>query len=125
MEIPKLESLTRHHTMVSLAYAKMDTPTPSPAWQKLSDAERHARVMRVLQDGPAALNSAVVIAVAKDDGQVVVNLAESLSASKRGQLLLDLEEFLKKEIDPGLTVWLEPLGDRNSLRNLRGIEVKV
>lgn len=111
--------------MVSLAYAKMDTPTPSPAWQKLSDAERQARVMGVLQNGPAALNSTVVIAAAEDAGQVVVNLTEALSASKRGQLLLDLEEFLKKEIDPGLTVWLEPLGDRNSLRNLRGIEVKA
>lgn len=111
--------------MVSLKYAKTDTPSPSPSWQKLSDAERHARVMGVLLNGPAALNGIVAIAAAKDDGQVVVNLTESLSASKRGQLLLDLEEFLKKEIDPGLTVWLEPLGDRNSLRNLRGIEVKA
>lgn len=110
--------------MVSLKYAKMDTPSPSPVWQKLSDAERHARVMSALKNGPTALNSTVVIAAAKDDGQVVVNLTESLSASKRGQLLLDLEDFLKKEIDPGLAVWLEPLGDRNSLRNLRGIEVK-
>lgn len=111
--------------MISLAHAKKDTPLPGPAWQKLSDTERHARVMSVLQNGPAVLNSIVIIAAAKDDGQIVANLAESLSASKRGQLLLDLEEFLKKEIDPGLTVWLEPLGDRNSLRNLRGIEVKV
>lgn len=111
--------------MVSLTYAKMDTPSPSSAWQKLSDAERHARVIGILQNGPTALNSIVVIAAAKDDGQVVVNLTESLSASKRGQLLLDLEEFLKKTIDPGLAVWLEPLGDRNSLRNLRGIEVKA
>jgi hypothetical protein len=31
---------------------------------------------------------------------------------------------LKAHIDDALTVWLEPLGDRNSLRNLRGIEVK-
>ena len=36
----------------------------------------------------------------------------------------DLEAFLKESIDPGLVVWLEPLGDRSSLRNLRGIEVK-
>ena len=44
---------------------------------------------------------------------------------KRGPLLLDFEVFLKEAIDPGLVVWLEPLGDRNSLRNLRGIEVKA
>ena len=58
------------------------------------------------------------------DGQVIVNLLESLSADKRGPLLLDLEELLKGSVDPGLVVWLESLGDRSSLRNLRGIEVK-
>jgi hypothetical protein len=35
-----------------------------------------------------------------------------------------LEDYLKESIDAGLVVWLEPFGDRNSLRNLRGIEVK-
>lgn len=111
--------------MVSLMHAKADTPSPSSAWQQLSDIERHARVMNALQGGSAVLNSVVVIAAAKEDGQIIVNLTESLPAGKRGQLLLDLEEFLKKAIDPGLAVWLEPLGDRNSLRNLRGIEVKA
>lgn len=111
--------------MVSLMHAKADTPSPSLAWQRLSDAERHARVTDALQNGTAALNSTVMIAAAKADGQITVNLTEPLSAGKRGQLLLDLEEYLKKAIDPGLTVWLEALGDRNSLRNLRGIEVKA
>ena len=35
-----------------------------------------------------------------------------------------LEEDLKLNIDKGLTVWCEPLGDKNSLRNLRGIKIK-
>ncbi len=111
--------------MISLVHAKTDTPVPASGWRQLSDAERHARVTKALQNGAAILNDAVVIVSAKADGQVTVNLAQPQSASKRGQLLLDLEEFLKKEIDQGLTVWLEPLGDRNSLRNLRGIEVKA
>ena len=63
--------------------------------------------------------------VVGDDGQVIVRLQESLPASQRGGLLLDLEDFLKGAVDPGLAVWLEGLGDRNSLRNLRGIEVKA
>lgn len=111
--------------MVSLVHAKTNTPAPGFEWRRLSDADRHTRVMVALQNRIAALNGAVVIAAAKEDGQIIVNLVEPQSASKRGQLLLDLEEFLKKEIDPGLTVWLDPLGDRNSLRNLRGIEVKA
>lgn len=125
MEILEHDTLMGHHTVVSLIHAKTDTPSPSPAWQQLSNTERRARVMGALQGGSAVLNSVVVIVAAKADGQIIVNLTEPLSASKRGQLLLDLEEFLKKAIDPGLAVWLEPLGDRNSLRNLRGIEVKA
>jgi len=111
--------------MVSLKYANVDTPVPGAEWRKRSAAERHARVTQALQNGAAILKDIVVIVSAKADGQIIVNLVQPLSPAKRGQLLLDLEELLKKEVDDGLTVWLEPLGDRNSLRNLRGIEVKV
>ncbi len=111
--------------MVNLKYAQTNTPTPGSEWRNLPDAERRIRVIDALKAGAAALSHAVIIAAAKEDGQIIVNLAEPLSAGKRGQLLLDLEAFLKQAIDPGLAVWLEPLGDRNSLRNLRGIEVKT
>ena len=39
-------------------------------------------------------------------------------------MLLELESYLKENIDKGLTVWLEPVGDRSKLRNLRGIKIK-
>ncbi len=78
-----------------------------------------------LRTGPAVSDGNLVIAAAKPDGQIIVSLVKPISASERGPLLLDLEAFLKLAIDPSLVVWLEPLGDRNSLRNLRGIEVKA
>jgi hypothetical protein len=68
--------------------------------------------------------SFIEVVYAKADGQLVLRLNESLGASKRGTLLLDFEEELKKCVDQGLTVWLEPIGDKSSLRKLRGIEVK-
>lgn len=105
-------------------YAYADTPSPSFKWRRLSDAERHTCVTDALKAGIAVLNDAVVIVAAKEDGQIIVNLAEPMSASKRGTLLLDLEAFLKEAIDPAIVVWLTSLGDRNSLRNLRGIEVR-
>ena len=43
----------------------------------------------------------------------------------RGIILLDLEEQLKKNIDQGLTVWLEPIGDKSKLRNLRGVKFQL
>jgi len=111
--------------MVSLADAQKNTPSPGPAWRQLSDAERLKLVKDALHTGPAAMDGNVAIAAANQDGQVLVSLVESMPAGKRGTLLLDLEASLKGTIDPSLVVWLEPLGDRNSLRNLRGIEVKA
>ena len=111
--------------MNNLKDAQTNTPSPSLAWQKLSDAERLTLVNDALHAKTAALSSNVVIVSANQDGQIIVNLLESLPAGKRGTLLLDLEAFLKGSIEQSLTVWLEPLGDLNSLRNLRGIEVKA
>jgi len=111
--------------MVSLGDAYTNIPSPGPAWRQLSDAERLTRVVATLHTGFLALDDNIVIAAANRDGQILVSLLESIPAGKRGTLLLDIEATLKETIDPGLVVWLEPLGDRNSLRNLRGIEVKA
>ena len=58
-----------------------------------------------------------------NDGQIVFHLTKTITSSIRGTLLLDLEDRLKKNIDIGLTVWLEPVGDKSKLRNLRGIKI--
>lgn len=107
-----------------LCYATMDTPTPGPAWCQLSDEERLALIGNAVSAGMATISKMLAIVEAKRDGQVIVKLLEPVPADKRGTLLLDLEAFLKESIDPGLVVWHEPFGDRSSLRNLRGIEVK-
>ena len=109
----------------NLHYATAVTPTPGHAWRQLSDGERVALVNDTVAGRMASLNKMLVIAEAKPDGQVIVSLLEPVPADRRGALLLDLEEMLKQAVDPGLAVWLEPLGDRSSLRNLRGIEVKA
>lgn len=58
-----------------------------------------------------------------DGVNVTVRFTEPVPASERGTLLLDAEDALQAVL-PGAVVWHVPLGDRNSLRNLRGIEVK-
>ena len=35
-----------------------------------------------------------------------------------------MEGLLKSKIDQGITIWLEPVGDKSKLRNLRGITFK-
>lgn len=108
----------------NLCYANTETPTPESAWCQLSENARLALVNNTVAVNTAFSNKTLIAVEAKLDGQVIIRLLETVSADKRGTLLLDLEAFLKESIDPGLVVWLEPFGDRSSLRNLRGIEVK-
>ncbi|TCS64727.1 hypothetical protein [Varunaivibrio sulfuroxidans] len=110
--------------MNQLTYANVPTPTPGDDWLRLRDAERRARVNAALEAMPASTRKAVNVVECKDDGQVILRLLEPLSPDKRGTLLLDVEDHLKTSLDNALVVWLEPLGDRSSLRKLRGIEVK-
>lgn len=106
----------------NIRYSDILTPSPGPEWQELTNNQRLNFVQNVLIQ---STSSTVLLATsAKADGQIILKFLEPIGVEKRGTLLLDLEELFKKEIDPGLTVWLESLGDRNSLRNLRGIEVK-
>lgn len=107
-----------------LLYAGVDTPSPSANWVTSSHVERLSQVERAVAEHKPLLLGMLMIASVKQDGQVIVSLKEPLPPNQRGTVLLDLEELLKEVVDPGLVVWLEALGDKNSLRNLRGIEVK-
>jgi len=109
----------------TIQYANADTPIPGHAWSRLRDDERLQLVKSAVGGKLGAAGDNFVFVEAKTDGQVILALREPVPADKRGTLLLDLEALLKESIDSGLVVWLEPLGDRNSLRNLRGIEVKA
>ncbi len=108
----------------NLCYANAVTPTPRKDWLQMSDEERLELVNGALASDPAGAIKILMVTEVRQDGQVIVKFLESIGADRRGTVLLDFEQFLKATIDPCLTVWLEPLGDRSSLRNLRGIEVK-
>jgi hypothetical protein len=107
----------------TLAFASVDSPKTSSKWVNASLAERMAMARQVIERSDT-FASIVVLSEANVDGQLVVQLLTPMGPEKRGTILLDLEKELKDSVDQGLTVWLEPLGDKSSLRNLRGIEVK-
>ena len=60
-----------------------------------------------------------------DNGHVILRIEMAIPANERGLFLLELEERVKAEIDVGITIWLEPVGDKSKLRQLRGVEVKT
>jgi len=102
--------------------ALADTPITKVSWKEITEHERLILINRILKEDERF--SIIAISTAADNGQVLITLNNSLPASKRGALLLDFERDLKDKIDQGINVWCEPIGDKNSLRNLRGIQIK-
>tara|TARA_B110000483_G_C18124777_1_gene515145 strand:- start:883 stop:1224 length:342 start_codon:yes stop_codon:yes gene_type:complete len=94
------------------------TPLVGKNWLKLSDKER-VEVLNI----ELKKNNLEDFEVFKtpDNGQIVFKVSNPIPSGKRGLLLLDLESNLKENIDEGLTVWFEPVGDKSKLRNMRGI----
>ena len=48
----------------------------------------------------------------------------NLNIAERGEYLMKLESELMDKVDVKIRVWHVPLGDKNSLRNLRGVTIK-
>ena len=103
-------------------YADEETPTPNNNWKNLSNEQRVDLVKKVTKK--SGFFEIISVSTAHENGQVFVKLREDFGAAKRGNLLLDYEEYIKEYIDKGLVLWCEPLGDKNSLRNLRGIQIR-
>lgn len=108
--------------LINKKIAIMDTPSVSLSWRKKNEKLRIEEIENYLSK-EQKYNIFKVIN-APDNGQIVLKTQKSFDANIRGMFLLDLENFLKNKIDNGLTVWLEPVGDKSKLRNLRGIKVK-
>lgn len=51
---------------------------------------------------------------------LIVELEQNVKPGERGSILLDLEDQLCL-IDPTIRVWHSMIGDKNALRNLRGV----
>ena len=103
-------------------FASEDTPLPGISWVSMDDTSR-LNAVRVQIDAKTEF-SGITPTRTFTTGQVYVALNEPVGSNRRGGLLLDLEEHLKTSIDPAINIWCEPIGDKNSLRKLRGIEIK-
>jgi hypothetical protein len=106
-----------------LENAKIKTTTVGKYWVGMNETERK-NILNALLIKRSIFSENFEVVHTKQDGQVIIRIKNSLKPSERGTHILDLEELFKSEIDPGVNVWVEALGDKNSLRNLRGIEIK-
>ena len=87
----------------------------------MSDTMRVSKLNDLLK--LKSLDNEIEIVRVLDSGAVYVRLLKDFSAATRGTFLLDFEDLAKRECEIGINVWLEPIGDRNSLRKLRGIRI--
>ena len=99
-----------------------ETPTTGENWVNKSDFERLELVSSKLSISEKYKKYQPI--KAPKNGHLILITDSIIDAATRGQLLLEIEEYLKAEIDEGLVVWLEPVGDKSKLRGLRGIQVK-
>ena len=106
---------------IDLKYSYSITPGTSQDWVNMDKNNR----IQLLKESINFFAPEVDISVidANENGQVSIIINSSIKVNDRGAFLLNLEENLKNTIDVGINIWHEAIGDKSSLRNLRGIEV--
>lgn len=100
-----------------------DTYLPSEKWLSRLDQDRINEVQKALDEDP--LYAGFVCVEAQNNGHVILRIERTIPSNVRGLLLLELESKLKSTLDEGLTIWLEPVGDKSKLRQLRGVTIKA
>ena len=101
-------------------FSKDITPETSEDWKNKTVNNRIDIINQELKKDDAYKDFNVIDA--PDNGQIVLKIERKIPANERGLFLLKLEERLKSAIDKGITIWLEPVGDKSKLRQLRGIK---
>jgi len=106
---------------VNLSFANIDSPSTGASWVNMTKDKRVSLLESSIQLFSPQVDLNVV--EAHESGQVSIHINSVIEINDRGEFLLNLEEYLKSTIDIGINIWHEPIGDKSSLRNLRGIEV--
>jgi hypothetical protein len=104
-------------------YSKDATPKTNKVWIKMSEDNRINLLDKELKK--FEIYKDFQITKAPSNGQIEIKIDKIISANKRATILLDLEEILKTNVDKGITVWCDPVGDKSKLRNLRGVEIST
>jgi len=106
---------------INLSFSNIDSPLTGSEWVKMPQNKR----ITLVENSIYLFSPDVDISVidAHQNGQVSIIINSSINVNERGTFLLNLEENLKSTLDKGINIWHEAIGDKSSLRNLRGIEI--
>ena len=106
---------------IDLSYSNVDSPSTGISWVNMTNDKRISLLEASIQLFSPEIDINVI--EAHENGQVSILINSVIEINNRGEFLLNMEEHLKGTIDTGINIWHEAIGDKNSLRNLRGIEV--
>lgn len=108
---------------IDLSFANDDSPMPGSKWLNSTEHDRLSQVKNSLDSLYPDWENEFSLVSARDNGFVTLEFKVSIPIEIRGIHLLDIEKHLKNSIDQGITLWIAPVGDKSSLRKLRGIEI--
>jgi len=97
--------------------ALQETPDTNNYWKNLSSEDRINLIRNKVDEKGFKFTRA------DERGFVFITLSGNLDSGARGEFMLSLEMRIKNIVDESLTLWHEPIGDKNSLRKLRGIKL--
>jgi len=104
-------------------FSESVTPQTNQDWVNTEEKERIKILYKEIKK--EEIYKDIKIIKAEKNGQVVLKIQYTIPTNNRGLYLLELEEKLKSNIDEGITIWCEPVGDKSKLRNLRGVKIKT
>lgn len=119
----KVKNQKNYGVLMFKNYSEYVTPKPGDKWLELTNEQRISLIKEIAKDEKFQV---IIPERTLKNGHVLINFKEPVGSSMRSTLLLDYEKLLKDNIDDSITVWCEPLGDKNTLRNkFRGLEMKL
>lgn len=108
----------------NVSYYDAQTHQTSDYWNSLTASKQLELIQAAITESEE-FRSLVSVVETGPGGQVIVSLTQPLSAAKRGEMLLGLEELLKHSVDIGINIWCKPIDDKSAIRKLRGIRVEA
>lgn len=94
----------------------------SERWRALSADDRLERLRTAV--GRHALGDGVEVVSIQGDKRVVVEVGGEFDSAEEQTRLLELERHLKETIEPTLQLYMEPMMDKNKLRQIKRVEVE-
>jgi len=100
-----------------------ETPLATDEWKKMPQKERVSLLMVAFNSFEERFRNNLDLIFAHENGEIIFRFKNEPAPAERGEILLNLEFVLKEKVFDFLYISIEPLGDKNSLRRLRGIDI--